>query len=675
MAATQSFNIPSAAQESFIQYHRNASTLPEQRWNLREQMRQIDLAYIREQDWTTENRRAQIANSFGDSSKIQNVTIPIIKPQVRAAVAYQAAVFLTDYPIFGVVSAPQFIDAAKQMQAVIEENSIRGSWVREFLLYFIDGFKYNLSALEIRWDKVTTAAIETDPSTKDGKPVEVIWEGNVAERWDPYNTYFDIRCDPYDVPEKGEFAGHTKLFSRTALRTLFTKLGKNAITANYKAAFESPCLLNSAGGQQWGASYYLPEINPNALLNQNNRGVFDWDSYLGMVVKRDGGVGLDYRGIYEVSFEYVRIIPSDFGLIVPAKNTPQVWRLIIVNHSVVIYAERQTNAHEKIPVFFGCPSEDGLSYQTKSLASDGLPFQQISSALMNSVLASRRRAVTDRVLYDPSRVSTAHMESSNPSAKIPVRPSAYGKPVSESVYQFPYRDDQSGINMQEIQALNAFANNLQGQNAARQGQFVKGNKTDGQWESTMSNATSQDQITALLYEAQVFTPMKEVMKINMLQFQGATSIYSPSQEQVVDIDPVALRRAILNFKITDGLLPADKVISKDTLQVGLQAIATSQTLAPAYNIGPMFSYLMRTENVDLSPFEKSQPQQIYEQAMGAWQMVATEAAKKGTQISTPMPKPADYGYDPNMNDPQKAKQAQLSTPGTGTGGGMTNGAS
>jgi len=673
MAATQAFQIPKPAQDGLIQYHRTASTLVERQWNLKEQYRKIDLAYIREQDWTSENRRAEFANQLGDSNKIQNITVPVIMPQVRAAVAYQASVFLTDYPLFGVTSAPQYIDAAKQMQAVIEENSIRGSWARELLLFFQDGFKYNLSAIEVIWDKCVTAALETDVSYRgglEGKAKEVIWAGNVLKRWDPYNTYFDCRVDPYLIPEKGEFVGHTELMSRTALKTFIERLD-NKIIENIKPAFESPSMMNISGGGQYGASYYLPQINPNALIDPETIGYTNWDAWVGMVTSRNSGK-ISYKGIYEVSTEYVRIIPSDFNLRVPAPNTPQVWKLIIVNHSVIIYAERQTNAHEKIPVFFGCPSEDGLSYQTKSLATNGLPFQQVASALMNGVLAGRRRAVTDRVLYDPSRVSEGHMNSPNPSAKIPVRPSAYGKPVGEAVYQFPFRDDQAGINMQEIQALVGFSNNLNGQNMARQGQFVKGNKTDGQWESTMSNATSQDQITALLYEAQVFTPMKEVLKLNMLQYQGAASIYSPSQETVVDVDPVALRKAIIKFKVTDGLLPSEKVISGDNMKIAMQVIGSSGPLAQGYNIAPMFSYLMKVDNVDFTPFEKSPAQQAYEQAMNSWNMVAMEAAKKGAQISTPMPTPQQFGYDPNMQNPQAVQRQQLSNPGTG--GGMTNGA-
>ena len=117
---------------------------------------------------------------------------------------------------------------------------IRGAWVREFLLFFIDGFKYNLSAIEVSWEKTTTAAVETDVAYKggrEGKPVDVIWEGNVVKRWDPYNIYFDTRCLPFDIPTKGEFAGKTELMTRTALKTFINGL-PTKLLQNIKPAFE-----------------------------------------------------------------------------------------------------------------------------------------------------------------------------------------------------------------------------------------------------------------------------------------------------------------------------------------------------------------------------------------------------------------------------------------------------
>lgn len=645
------------SQELFLDHHRYISQKDKRLNSLREHMRRIDLSYLREEDLTLENWKARLAVEMGDSNKIQNVTVPIVKPQVNAAVDYQLSVFLTDYPIFGVVSGPQYAKEAMALQALIEENSVRMGWVAEFTKFFFDAFKY-WGAIEACWDEVTTAAIETDITYKEGKegrPREIVWSGNRITRWDPYNTYFDTRCNIHQVHTDGDYCGHTKLMTKTALRKFIAGL-RTKIISNIKPAFESPSLMTGHHATPYASSYYIPPVNYSTYLDQGTIDVDDWSAWLGGTDSKARNLYRNGSDLYEVSIEYVRITPSEFNLKVPARNTPQVWKRIWVNHSVLIYCERMTNAHEKIPVFFFQPSEEGLGYQSKSLAEDAKPFQQLSSSLMNSVLAARRRAVGDRMIYDPSRISEAHINNPSPTGKIPVRPSAYGKNVAESVYQIPFRDDQSSIALQEIQQLVQFANVLNGMNSVRQGQFVKGNKTDSQWEDSMTAATSKDQRTALLAEALVFTPLKEVLKFNYLQYQQAGSVYSPNNQQGVSIDPIALRQAVLNFKVTDGLLPKEKVIKSDTMKVGLQAIATSPQLAQGYNIGPMFSYLMKIENVDFTPFEKSQPQLAYEQALGTWNQVAMAAAQKGLEISTPMPKPQDFGYDPNANDPAARQQ-------------------
>jgi hypothetical protein len=659
MAANQAFIPAKQVQEALLDYHRFCGTTSERQWNLREQMRKIDLAYLREEDLTLENWKAKMANQAGDSSKVQNVTIPVVKPQVNSAVDYQISVFLTDYPIFGVTASPAYIDQALQLQALIEENSVRTGWTAELTKFFFDAFKY-WGAIECTWDKVVTAAIETDIGYKggqEGRPKEIIWQGNRLIRWDPYNTYFDNRCAMSEIPDKADFAGHTELFTRTALKAFINKLDTKII-ANIDAAFNAPSILTLGANVPYGCSYYIPQLNLSSLVDATDLDTNEWMGWAGLSRAQKNGLRSG-TGLYEVSTEYVRIIPSDFGLRVPAPNTPQVWKLIWVNHHTLIYAERQTNAHEKIPVFFAQPGDEGLAYQSKSLAEDAIPFQQTTSALMNSVLAARRRAVTDRMIYDPSRILEAHINNPNPAAKIPIRPSAYGKPVQDAVYQIPFRDDQSGIALQEIQQIVQFGNILNGQNSVRQGQFVKGNKTNDQWADSMSAATSKDQRTALIFEATLFTPIKEVLKLNYLQYQQPGTIYSPTQEKEVAIDPLALRKAVLNFKVTDGLLPKEKVISTEAMKIGMQVISSSPQLAGAYNIGPMFAYLMKTENVNFAPFQKSPQQQAYEQALGAWNQVAMAAAQKGVEIKTPMPVPQQFGYDPQMQEP--AAQAAASS--------------
>jgi len=658
MSSATAMIIPEKSQEGIIQFHKQSYSMLNQQWNVREQMRQVDLAYNRETDWTSEHRRAQLSNRYGDPSKFQNIIVPVVMPQVEAAVTYQSSVFLTGTPIFGWVAPPESEDAALQYQAIIEENSIRGAWTQQLMVFFRDCFKYNFGIVETSWERQVTAAIETDmgfTAGKEGRPKEVIWEGNSIKRWDPYNSFWDARYKPTEISKNGEFAGYTELMSRMHLKKFINELPDKMIS-NIKAAFESGMGTSSAGpgGIE---SYYLPQINPDALIQKDPKRSTDWMAWAGMFERPAGEI--NYKNLYEVTTMYARIIPQDFRLKVPSANTPQVWKFIIVNHQVLIYAERCTNAHNLIPVLFGQPNEDGLGYQTKSLANNARVYQDVASALVNSAMAARRRAISDRGIFNPLLVSAAHMNSDSPTAKIPMRPAGYNKSPQEAYFPIPFRDDQSAVAFQELPQIMQMANDVNGQNKAKQGQFVKGNKTLHEFDTVMANSNGRDQMTAMLLEAQVFTPMKEIIKINTLQYQAGISIYSPSQEKVVKVDPIALRKSFTTYKITDGLTPTDKAISGDEFTTAVQMLSTSPALAQGYNVAPAFSYLMKTRNVNLAPFEKSPQQQAYEQATEKWQEVVMQLAKQGIDPTKlpPQPKPQDFGYVPGQLNSQ-AQQGQ-----------------
>ena len=143
------------------------------------------------------------------------------------------------------------------------------------------------------------------------------------------------------------------------------------------------------------------------------------------------------------------------------------------------------------------------------------------------------------------------------------------------------------------------------------------------------------------------------------QYQGATSLYNKQAKQQVNIDPIALRSAVFKFKVSDGLIPSDKLISSDTMQTALQVFGSSPQIAAAYNIAPFFSYLMKTQGADIKEFEKSASQQAYEQAIGQWQQsvqalaanlkgIDPAAMQKMLSTALPQPKPADYGYNPSQ---------------------------
>ena len=625
-------------------------------------MLSIDKLYMRELDRTMQDAKAKLANATGDPTKYQNIIVPLVLSSVEAAVTYQTSVFLTGVPLFGVSSTAANADAALQMESIIDEQSIRGGWARELQLLFRDGFKYNFGAVEVDWTRKKIFSPETalEFSPNQAKPVETYWEGNTLKRLDPYNIIFDARYKPTELSARGEFVGYTELISHVELRQYMYEL---SYKMNSKQAYESG---PASVGSSFPYDFYIPQLNPTALLDQKTFASVDWLAWAGLAERR---TNISFKNTYFRTTFYARIVPADFGIASPAAHVPQIWKFVIINNQVLIYAERQTNAHNLIPILFIQPNEDGLGYQTKSLARNAEPFQSVASALVNSAIQARRRAISDRGLYDPTKVDAKQINNESASAKIPVKPAAYGKPLSEAYYPIPYRDEQSAQAMQDLQVMYRMNEHVTGQNQAQQGQFVKGNKTLFEYQDVMQNAAGRSQAISILLETQFFTPLKELLKLNVLQYQQTAEVFNREIEQVIPIDPITLRQATLAFKVSDGLVPASKQMNSEAFQSAVQTIAAVPQLAGAYNLGPMFSYLFKSQRADVAQFEKTQEELQYEQAMAQWQQAVqmlSEALASNPNMTPeqiqqslpPQPTPEQFGVGQEQPKVPKASILQ-----------------
>ncbi len=625
-------------------------------------MLSIDKLYMRELDRTMQDAKAKLANATGDPTKYQNIIVPLVLSSVEAAVTYQTSVFLTGVPLFGVSSTAANADAALQMESIIDEQSIRGGWARELQLLFRDGFKYNFGAVEVDWTrkKIFSPETELEFSPNQAKPVETYWEGNTLKRLDPYNIIFDARYKPTELSARGEFVGYTELISHVELRQYMYEL---SYKMNSKQAYESG---PASVGSSFPYDFYIPQLNPTALLDQKTFASVDWLAWAGLAERR---TNISFKNTYFRTTFYARIVPADFGIASPAAHVPQIWKFVIINNQVIIYAERQTNAHNLIPILFIQPHEDGLGYQTKSLARNAEPFQSVASALVNSAIQARRRAISDRGLYDPTKVDAKQINNESASAKIPVKPAAYGKPLSEAYYPIPYRDEQSAQAMQDLQVMYRMNEHVTGQNQAQQGQFVKGNKTLFEYQDVMQNAAGRSQAISILLETQFFTPLKELLKLNVLQYQQTAEVFNREIEQVIPIDPITLRQATLAFKVSDGLVPASKQMNSEAFQSAVQTIAAVPQLAGAYNLGPMFSYLFKSQRADVAQFEKTQEELQYEQAMAQWQQAVqmlSEALASNPNMTPeqiqqslpPQPTPEQFGVGQEQPKVPKASILQ-----------------
>jgi hypothetical protein len=559
-----------------------------------EQLRSIfltrDMEYFREQDKTEQTNRAKAANAAGDAAKMQNPTVPVVAPQVETSLAYFTEVFLSSYPVFPVVAGPKLQGAALEIETVLGESAVHFRWVPELAKALRDGLKYNLMATEVEWKKDKVFSVENRPAENMtlGIPVETVFEGNKLKRLDPYNLILDRRVPPSEVHTKGDYAGYSELLTRLQLKQLMADLD-SSLTMNAKEAFETPA---GAGGSR---SFYFPQITSSAFADMATRpGTTNWAQW----AKLETSKQINYQDMYEVTTLYARVIPKELGIDTAKSGTPQIYKIILVNRQVVIYLERKTNAHNFLPIIVGQIVDDGLGYQTKSLAENSAPYQQIATSLWTSAMASQRRKVYDRLFYDPSKINKRDIDNVDPVARIPVKTEAYGKPISEAVYSIPYRDDTVPVVLSMAQQVVEMANVSFGQNRVSQGQFQKGNKTRFEVNEVMTAADARPRMYAVLLEASWFQPIKHVLKSNILQYQPPASLYNRQTQAVVQVSPEELRKTIWQFKIADGVLPSDRLINMESMNYALQLGMTQPLIGAEYDILGIFFYQMQLQGAN-----------------------------------------------------------------------------
>ncbi|HYP43489.1 MAG TPA: hypothetical protein VEQ18_05655, partial [Candidatus Nitrosocosmicus sp.] len=276
--------LPPKSEEAVLELYKNYQSTMNLQWDVRSKLRERDLIYAREKDRTKENLEGKARNKLGDADAYQNITVPIGMPQVEAAVVYQSSVFLTGKPLFGIVASPQNQDAAIQMETLLDASAQRGGWTRQISMFFRDAFKYNISFLLADWCRDTVPLLETDIefSPKEGKPKEIIWEGNTVKRLDPYNTFWDTRVAATELHTKGEFVGYTELICHVELKQYLSSLPDKR-TSNERLAFESGCSGMGHVSSRLSYGYYIPDINPESTLDKSHSGnPTNWAAWMGL---------------------------------------------------------------------------------------------------------------------------------------------------------------------------------------------------------------------------------------------------------------------------------------------------------------------------------------------------------------------------------------------------------
>ena len=212
------------------------------------------------------------------------------------------------------------MDAALQMQSILEEQQTRGGWRRQLIIFLRRAFKYNYAPLEVDWEEQVVTDVIDDPLSVNKAAVEKsIWSGNAISSWDPYNSFIDPRVPPTECYKDGEYIGTTQLVTRIKLKQIISELTDYVVVRNVADAFNSSTnsVVTTATDSY---NYYLPTVNPDINEDDFKSVGVDWDRWAGLSSTRN--LNINYKDVYELTKVYVRVLPSEFNLKVPEANTP-----------------------------------------------------------------------------------------------------------------------------------------------------------------------------------------------------------------------------------------------------------------------------------------------------------------------------------------------------------------
>lgn len=647
MAISPAFIVNAHAQKLLLAHAKSLVAKQKQFSEMRTKMEQIDQAYARykaleQGDLVTSSDGVDVVVNApcGNVFASDDITAPIVVSQVDALVAYLADIFLSGSPIFPVVSSPTNRKGAEALETLLDDHSVLGGYPRQLLLMLKDGAKYNLSAIEADWSSIDQFSVLHDFTSDEGKKTErALKYFTKIKRLDLYNCVWDYAVSPGDVAAEGDYAGYIEMISKTKLKRLLNKLSNEKKALNVTEAFESFSKITNATGTANNYNQH-PTVSKYVSPNASHAGV-DWDIYLDASTSKGKKRINMYDGSHYEKFTfYTRILPGDFGIQAPSPNTPQIWKVTVINMSVVIEATRIVSAYDMLPILFGQPLEDGLGYQTQSTAEGAIDFQEAASTLFNIRFAAARRAVSDRALYNPDLISPSDVNSKAPAAKIPVRMKVLNNAGLDAAYK-PIPFDMRGTEtaLSDAQQIVGFSQQLSGINGPQQGQFQKGNKSVQEWNDTIGGSDNRLRLPAMLYEYQVFAPLKQILALNIFQYGEDAQLVSQKTGEIVKINIAELRNTVMSFRIADGYSPKSKLAAVETLTAGMNMIMNSPALQQAYGamLPAVFAHMMQLGGVrDLEQYAPQQQQAAIPNNL-ANAAVQTQASPLPTQTQEAMP--------------------------------------
>lgn len=544
-------------------------------------------------------------------------TIPLIDTQVETQAGHLAAMFCAINTIFRIAKAPEtsagFLTSVSR---AMERYATRWKWQHEVLLGCCDASTYNLVVMEGKWVELKTET--RAPSAGRALEMASLRAGFRIKRIDPLNAFWDPTLPPSEISEFGDFAGYHEQMSAVRLRNF---LQEECAPTFWQSRMKD--LLDDYGSGEFTVFRKRPEKS-DGPKKANDVAKPSLDA-----LWTNGRSTSDSRKIpqrlHTVTHEYWRGVPADIGVnVVPKPNTSQTLLLRVLNGKYLIDAKVVNNYHRRLPILIANPMNRGEGITARALPDRLKPLQKLSSVLISQDVKSSRSAVAGRKLVNALMIDTEKLKGNE--VFIGVKQVPPGQSLRSAMEDVSHNDPVLGVRTDQALRIYNFGYDMTGQNSVTQGGFVKGNKTNAQFQETVAGSSRRQILTAIGFDTGIITPLGEILLSDLRQFAGDQQVYNQETGEMETLSREQLATIPFSFDLSAGLRAALNAAATAAMAEGMTLAAQNPALGGDMKLGQMFAHIMANQGAaGFEQFVKTAEDKQAEQLAVLQQQAAMQA--------------------------------------------------
>lgn len=542
-----------------------------------------------------EDKKRQINKQQTGTPQAVDLNLPLAFVHLDDMMTYYAQTFSPNRGMFYHTGKPDEVGEASQIVTLMNNHAIYAGYYREILQAVYSILKYNKGGFIVRWGRDYGPKLVVNDDQTIVEQV-IRWEGNRMKSIDMYNFFPDPIPHPSNLHCEGEFAATAEMRSHywvqdKASRGLFYNCDK---------------LLNEFSGSSSCVYYRNPP--EEAMMASDESGGTNWKAVL--MDSSSTATG----GIELVEID-IRLNPTEFGLVagnreaMAARNRLETWRFTIANNEFIIDATYSNNIHGYLPHFIGVLNDDAMGPSQKSSAEILQPLQDFASFLMNVHVRASRKQLWGLTVYDPSMVDLGQIPAGEVAAKIAVKPSAYGKNLSEFMWE-SNGNLETKQTLQDLDGVMSIINQFFPTQSLPSQIASIDRAVDSQVAAVQQGANRRQQKSARQLDDSLFRHVRFAMYYNIIQYQKdkeeITDFYT---NKPLTVNLEALRNTDLPFIIGQGLKAIDRQAAAANLQQIIFALIQAPAAAQGIDLLGLIDYWtsMIDIDIDMKQFQIQQP--------------------------------------------------------------------